>query len=209
MMYLLPLVLVGVSRLGAEGVFRLLPARAAIPATLPIYYIAIALSLLWVRKAVPGAQGAPSLYSGRRPSARRVILAVVLPALPLAVFFSLKLAPVAPAAVAVVLVFSAVNACFEETFWRGLMVHLPAPDWVRILYPAAVFSFMHWFNMAPYIPLSAKTYVVMVLSTFALAVVWMWFQLRERSLIYPIASHFAIDAFALLSLAMQAHARPM
>jgi len=81
--------------------------------------------------------------------------------------------------------------------------HLPGPDWIRILYPAAVFSFMHWFNVVPYVPLMPRHVVIMVVSTFALGVVWMWFQLRERSLVFPIASHFAIDAFALPAMAMQ------
>jgi len=44
---------------------------------------------------------------------------------------------------------------------------------------------------------------LVVVSTFTLGVVWMWFQLRERSLVFPIASHAAIDAFALLAMAMQ------
>ena len=201
-MLVLPLVVLGVSRLGMEVSFRLLPMRGALMGGLAAYYLAIAASVLWVRKRVPGAQRAPSLRSGRRPSARRVFLAIVLPALPLAVFFLLHLAPVAPALAIAAVVFAAVNASFEETFWRGLMAHLPAPDGIRILYPAALFSFMHWFNMAPYVALGAGTYAVLVTSTFALGVVWMWFQLREGSLLYPIASHFAIDAFALVALVM-------
>jgi membrane protease YdiL (CAAX protease family) len=207
MMFVLPLVVLGLSRLGAEVSFRLLPMRGALVGGLAAYYVAIAASALWVRRKVPGARHAPALRSGRRPSARRVLVAIVLPALPLAVFFSLHVAPVAPAIAAAVIVFAAVNACFEETFWRGLMAHLPAPDWIRILYPAALFSFMHWFNMAPYLPLGAGTFAVLVTSTFALGVVWMWFQLREGSLLYPIASHFAIDAFALLALVMSIQPR--
>jgi membrane protease YdiL (CAAX protease family) len=209
MMFALPLALVVVGRLGVEGAFHLLRRPAAATVGLAVYYVAIAASVLLVRKVVAGAQRAPSLYSGRRPAAWRVILAVVVPALPVGVLFVVRLAPVAPAIVAAILAFSAINACFEETFWRGLMAHLPAPDWIRILYPAAAFAFMHWFNMAPYVPLTAGTYVVMVASTFALGIVWMWFQLRERSLLFPIASHFAIDAFALLALAMQAQKRLM
>ena len=206
MMFLLPLVVVGASRLGAESAFRLLSKSTAIAAGLAAYYVAIAISVLLVRKVIAGAERAPSLYSGRRPSAGRVILAVVLPALPVGVYAALKLAPVAPAIVAGILVFAAFNACLEETFWRGLMAHLPASDWIRILYPAAVFAFMHWFNMAAFVPLTPGTYVVMVLSTLALGIVWMWFQLRERSLVFPIASHAAIDAFALLAMAMQQQA---
>ncbi len=205
-MFLLPLVVVGVGRLGAVVAHRVLPMQPAMAATLAVYYALIALSVLWVRRAVPGAQRAPSFSSGRWPAAWRVLVAVVLPALPLAVFFLRNLGPVAPAAAAGVIVFSAFSATCEETFWRGLMVHLPGSDWVRILYPAAVFSFMHWFNVVPYVPLIPKHVVIMVVSTFALGVVWMWFQVRERSLVFPIASHFAIDAFALLAMAMQRQA---
>jgi hypothetical protein len=84
MMFLLPLVVVGVGRLGAVVAHRLLPMQPAMAATLAVYYLLIAASVLWVRRAVRGAQHAPSFYSGRRPPAWRVLVAVVLPALPLA-----------------------------------------------------------------------------------------------------------------------------
>ena len=206
MMFLLPLVVVGVGRLGAVAAHRVLPMQPAMAATLAVYYGLIAASVLWVRRTVPGAQSAPSFYSGRRPRGWRVVVGVVLPALPLAVFFLRNLGPVAPAVAAGVLFFAAFSATCEETFWRGLMFHLPGPDWIRIVYPAAVFSFMHWFNVVPYVRLIPRHVVIMVVSTFALGVVWMWFQLRERSLVFPIASHAAIDAFALLAMAMQQQA---
>ncbi len=205
-MYALPFALVGLSRVGMEASVRLFPLRVAMILGLAVYYVVIAASVLLVRRAVPGAQGAPSLSSGKRPAGWRVLLAVVLPVLPLCVFFLLNLAPVAPAFVAAILAFAAINATFEETFWRGLMAHLSAPNRIRILYPAVLFSFMHWFNMAPFVPLSTRTFVLMVISTFVLAIAWMWFHLRERSLLYPIVSHLAIDAFALLGLVM--HVQP-
>lgn len=205
-MFLLPLLAVFAGHLGAGVLVRFVPVDLAPAAGLPAYYLTIAASVLWVRKAVPGAHRAPSFYL-RRPAAWRVVVAGVLPALPLAVFFLLNLGPLAPAVAAGVLLFSAFNATCEETFWRGLMVHLSGPDWVRILYPAAVFSFMHWFNVAPTMQLTPGSALTMIVATFALAVVWMWFYLREQSLIFPIASHFAIDGFALLAVVMTHHPR--
>ena len=71
MMYLLPLVVVGVGRLGAVVAHRTLPMQPAMGVTLAVYYALIAASVLWVRKTVPGAQHAPSFYSGTRPHAWR------------------------------------------------------------------------------------------------------------------------------------------
>jgi len=207
MMFLLPFVLIGLSRLGTETSLRLFSLRGALIAAPAVYYALIAVSVRLVRRLVPGAGSALSLYSGRRPAAWRVALAIALPALPLFIFFIRSLAPIAPAAVAGVIVFALVNGTLEETFWRGVMAHLPARDWVRIVYPAAVFSFMHWFNFLVYVPLAPVRAQVLLVSTFLLGCLWMWFYLRERSLVFPIASHVAIDAFAVLSAAMSFHRR--
>ncbi len=206
-MFLLPLVLLGLTRLGTDVSIRLLPPRVAGVAALAVYYVAIAASVLWVRRAIPGAQGGLSLYSGTPPSARRVVLAVVLPVLPLCGFFVLHLGPVPPTVLGAIVAFAVINASFEEVFWRGVMAHLPAPDRIRILYSAALFALGHWLIMGAYMPMRPRILMAMVISTFSLGVVWMWFYLRERSLAFTIASHLAIDVFSLLAVAMRFHSR--
>lgn len=202
-MFLLPFALLGLTRIGAEVSGRFLPMRVALVTALAVYYIAISAAVFWGSRAIPGAL---SFYSGIRPSARRVALGIVLPALPLCGFFIFNLAPVSLAILAVIVAFAVTNAGFEELFWRGLMAQLPTSDRVRILYSSALFALGHWFVMGAYMPLRPRILIVMVLSTFSLGVVWMWFYLRERSLAYTIASHFAIDVFSLLGVAM--HVRP-
>ncbi len=204
-MFLLPVVLVGVSRLGAEASKRLFPTQVGLAVALAVYYAAILAAVPWVRRATP--EGRLFFLSGARPAAWRVGLCVVLPALPLLVFLLGRLAPVSPAVVGGIVFFAALNASLEEVFWRGVMARLAASDAVRILYPAAIFSLAHWFNMGTYLPLSPRTMAVMVLSTFTLGVLWMWFYLRERGLLWVISSHFAIDLFALLAFAMSAPRR--
>lgn len=207
MMFMLPFAVVLVSWLAAVVSVQLVPVSGARLVTVACYYAAIGASVVLVRRAVPEARRAPFLYSGRRASGRRVVLAIVLPAVPVLLFLLLKLAPVSPTVVVAAVVFAAVNASFEETFWRGVMAHLPASDRVRILYPAAVFGLAHWCNVGVLMPLSTRSVVLMVGSAFLLGVLWMWFYLRERSLLYPIASHFATDVFAVLALAMSMSSR--
>ena len=149
-MFLLPFAVLGLSRLGAEVSVRLLPMRIAwIPALL-VYYLAIGGAVLWVRRAIPGARGGLTYFSGSRPGARSLVLGVLLPAaLPLG-FFALNVALVPLTLLGAIVVFAVANSYFEEVFWRGLMAYLPASDRVRILYSSLLFAFSHWFFTGAY-----------------------------------------------------------
>jgi membrane protease YdiL (CAAX protease family) len=207
---LLPFVVLGLTRLGAEVSSRLFPMRVGVIVALAVYYAAIAASVLWVRQMIPAAKCGLSFFPGTRPSARRLAVGVVLPALPLCGLVGLKTAPLPPAVLGAIVCFAVINASFEEVFWRGLMAQLPAPDRARILYSAALFALGHWLIMGAYMPMNPRILVAMVVSTFTLGVVWMWFYLRERSLAYTIASHLAVDVLSLLAVAMrvQPHLHP-
>lgn len=201
-MFVMPLVVLGVSRLGAEVSVRVLPMRYAwIPALL-VYYMMIELAVVWVRKRIPGSQ--PSLlhyYAGTRPARRSMALGIVGPALLPLGFFVLNVTLVPAAVLAAVISFAMVNAYFEEVFWRGLMAHLPASDRVRILYSGLLFAFSHWFFLGAYWLSNPRVLTPVVITTFLMGVAWMWFYLRERSPAYVIASHMAVDVLNL-SVAM-------
>jgi len=201
LMLLLPFVVLGIARLGAEASVRILPLRSAwIPALL-VYYLAIEGAVLLVRRVIPGARDGLSYFSGRRPGARRFALGVLLPAvLPLG-FFVLNVALVPRAILGAIIVFALVNSYFEEVFWRGLMSYLPATDRVRILYSGTLFAFSHWFFTGAYWLSNPRVLIPVLITTFIMGVSWMWFYLRERSLAYTIASHLVVDVLNL-SVAM-------
>lgn len=200
-MLLLPLAVLAVSRLGADVSVRLLPMHIAWIPAFVVYYLAIEASVFWVRRAVPGASGGLSFSSGARPAARRVIFGAVLPGLLPLGFFVLNVSLVPAAVLGAIVVFAAINSYFEEVFWRGLLAHLPAPDPVKILYSGALFAFSHWFFTGAYWLSRPRVLIPVVITTFVMGVAWMWFYLRERSLVYTIVSHFVVDVLNL-SVAM-------
>lgn len=126
---------------------------------------------------------------------------VILPALLPLGFFVLNVTLVPLAVLGAIIVFAIVNSYFEEVFWRGLMVYLPASDWVRILYSGTLFAFSHWFFMGAYWLSNPRVLIPVLITTFVMGIAWMWFYLRERSLAYTIASHLVVDILNL-SVAM-------
>ncbi len=207
-MFLLPFVVLGVSRLGAEVSVRLLPMRIAWVPALLVYYLAIEAAVLWVRRAIPGAQDGLSFYSGTRPGPRAVLLGVVLPALLPFGFFVLNVALVPVAILGGIIVFAIINSYFEEVFWRGLMAYLPASNRVRVFYSGILFAFSHWFFTGAYWLSNPRVLIPVLLTTFVMGVAWMWFYLRERSLVYTIASHLIVDVLNLsVAMFMGVHLR--
>ncbi len=200
-MLLLPLVVLGLSRLGADVSVRLLPMHFAWIPAFVVYYIAIEASVFWVRRTVPGASAGPSFSAGARPGTRHLVFGVILPGLLPLGFFVLNVSLVPPVILGAILVFAGINSYFEEVFWRGLMAHLPASDRVRILYSGGLFAFSHWFFTGAYWLSRPRVLIPVVITTFVMGVAWMWFYLRERSLLYTIASHFVVDVLNL-SVAM-------
>jgi membrane protease YdiL (CAAX protease family) len=200
-MFLLPFVVLGLARLGAEVSVRLVPMRSAWVPALFVYYLAIEGAVLWVRSAIPEARLGLSYYSGTRPAARSVALGVLLPALLPLGFFVLNVALVPYAVLGAIVVFAIANSYFEEVFWRGVMAYLPASDRVRIFYSGFLFAFSHWFFTGAYWLSNPRVLIPVVMTTFVMGVAWMWFYLRERSLAYTIASHLVVDVLNL-SVAM-------
>lgn len=130
------------------------------------------------------------------PKASWILAGVIFPALiPLNVFL-LKISLVPFEYVIYILIFSVINPVFEESFWRGLLAHIPFNRVFIILYSAILFGFSHylfwhfWFN----IPIVT---VVTVISTTVMGIMWMWFYQKNRNIIYLIISHFFVDVFNL------------
>jgi membrane protease YdiL (CAAX protease family) len=196
-MIVVPLAVLGVSRLGAEVFVRLYPLRYAWIPSLIVYYLAIEAAVVWVRRAIPDAPDGLSFRSGARPSRRRLIYGVVIPALLPLGFFILNVRMVPLAVLGAIVVFAPINAYFEEVFWRGLMSCLPASDRVRILWSGGLFAFSHWFFTGAYWLSRPRVLIPVVITTFMMGIAWMWFYLKERSLAYTIASHCVVDVLNL------------
>ena len=144
-LFILPLLVLILTRLGAEIAVVLLPLKLAwLPAFL-VYYVCIYLSVQWARR-----KGLISLssraYTFRPvPPVGWLLLGVILPALiPLGVFTK-NISAVSLSFFGYILLFSLINPWFEEVFWRQLLFHLPGKKWVAVLYSAGLFSFSHYF----------------------------------------------------------------
>ncbi|GAB6118998.1 CPBP family intramembrane glutamic endopeptidase [Dysgonomonas termitidis] len=130
------------------------------------------------------------------PKVSWILAGVIFPALiPLNVSI-LKIGLVPFEYMIYILIFSVINPIFEETFWRGLLAHIPFNRIFIILYSAILFGFSHylfwhfWFN----IPIVT---VVTVISTTVMGIMWMWFYQKCKNIIYLIISHFFVDVFNL------------
>lgn len=130
------------------------------------------------------------------PKIRWVLIGVVLPALiPLNVFI-LKINHVPFEYIIYIFIFSIINPIFEEGFWRGFLSYLPFNKLFIVLYSALLFGFSHywfwhhWFN----IPIVTITTVI---SSTIMGILWMFFFMKNRNIIYLIISHFLVDIFNL------------
>jgi uncharacterized protein len=196
-LFLAPLFVLGVTRLGIEASVRLLPMHVAwIPAFL-VYYVTIEACVRVARRSL--AIPAPR-FGGLRPlpPLRLLVSAIVLPALVLLIFFVKNVAVVPRGVLALVVLYALLNPYFEETFWRGLLDALPAPGWVRGLYSAACFGFSHYILWGAYwLADPPRRWIAAAISTFVMGLLWSWFYRRDGRLSYPLLSHALVDVFNL------------
>jgi len=96
-----------------------------------------------------------------------------------------------------ILLFSIINPFFEEIFWRGLLHYMPVSSRTKILYSSILFSFSHYFLWGTYWLADPKKLIPTVAVTFIAGILWMWFLVKQRNLLYPILSHSLCDLFNL------------
>ncbi|MBO0935953.1 CPBP family intramembrane metalloprotease [Fibrella sp. HMF5335] len=191
----LPFVVLLLTRLGIELSVHLLPMRWAWLPAFGLYYATTSASILFANRYWGIPIGLMSRLSPR-PS-WSLLVSVVIPALlPLGVFvFNIK--AVSLPMLGGIGLFALINPWFEESFWRGLLTHLPLSRWGRILLSAALFSFSHYFLWGAYWLSARPVLVATCVTTFLMGVCWMWFYLRDGRLVYPILSHLVVDVLNL------------
>lgn len=196
-LFLAPLVVLGVTRLGIEASMRVLPVHVAWIPAFVVYYVTIEACVQYARRHLGIA--APRIGRLRPlPPARLLVLAIVLPAALLLVFFVQNVAVVPRGVLGLVFVYALLNPYFEESFWRGLLEALPAGPWVRTLYSATLFGFSHYFLWGAYwLAEPPRRWIAAAISTFVMGLLWSWFYRRDGRLIYPMLSHALVDVFNL------------
>jgi membrane protease YdiL (CAAX protease family) len=193
----MPIAVLFCTRLGIEISVILLPMRYAWILSFLIYYLCIIVCIVYVSKKynITLSRGYYSLYPV--PRARYLFWCVILPALlPLGVFIqNIRAAPVS--FIFYILLFSCINPYFEETFWRGLLYHMPTSTRTKMLYSSSLFSFSHYFLWGAYWLAEPQKWIAAVVATFVMGMLWMWFFDKQKNLLYPIISHFFVDVFNL------------
>lgn len=95
-----------------------------------------------------------------------------------------------------ILIFSLINAPFEEIYWRGILAFIPGNNIFRNLFTAGLFSFSH-FVFWDYWYKSPIIMIPTVVSTFAMGLLWMHFMNKRKNILYPILSHIVVDILNL------------
>ena len=192
-----PLVVLLLTRFGIElftSIFN--PQISWIPAFFG-YYVSIIIVCLIIRY-VFNTQILKHLDFKLKPVPRTglLILTVILPAvLPIAAFITQS--QFVPTVFYVyILIFSLINAPFEEIYWRGILAFLPGNNIFRNLFSAGLFSFSHfvfwdyWYN-------SPIIMIPTVVSTFVMGLLWMHFMNKRKNILYPVLSHIVVDILNL------------
>jgi len=199
-----PFIILIVGRIGVDLSITFFPKPLSwIPAFLG-YYVAIVSVIEIARKTL----GVPfqwklnfkkdGLFFGFRPFPRMGLLlgSIVLPALiPLGAYMTYgHLVP--SFYFLYILLFALINPIFEESFWRGLLYHLPFGNTFKILYSAAGFAFSHYFFWFYWLDLPHMLSAT-VISTFIMGVLWMYFLVRHKNHFYGYWSHVVVDILNL------------
>jgi membrane protease YdiL (CAAX protease family) len=195
--FLMPIAVLLCTRLGIEISVILLPMRYAWIPSFLVYYLCIIVCIVYVSKKynITLGRGCYSLYPV--PRARYMFWGVIIPALLPLVVFILNIRAVPVSFIFYILLFSCINPYFEETFWRGLLYHMPAGTRTKILYSSFLFSFSHYFLWGAYWLAEPKKWIAAVVAAFIMGILWMWFFDKQKNLLYPIISHFFVDVFNL------------
>ncbi|HYX10101.1 MAG TPA: CPBP family intramembrane glutamic endopeptidase [Bacteroidales bacterium] len=192
-----PVLVMILTRLGIELFTSIFDAQISwIPAFLG-YYVSIIIVYLIIRY-VFNTQILKQLYFKLKPvpKAGLLILTVILPAvLPIAAFIT-QSQYVPTIFYVYILLFSLINAPFEEIYWRGILAYIPGNNIFRNLYTAGLFSFSHfvfwdyWYN-------SPIIMIPTVVSTFVMGLLWMHFMNKRKNILYPVLSHIVVDILNL------------
>lgn len=192
-----PLLVLIITRIGIEiSIRNFRPEISWIPSFIG-YYIAITLMFLIASRSfsLPIRQLFPISFRSI-PKFKLLFWGIILPALlPLAGFIP-HVKFVTLEFFIYIFIFACINPLFEEGFWRGLLFYLPGNDVFRILYSATLFSFSHLFFWGYWFK-TPNVIIPTVISTFIMGILWMWFMLKNRNILYPIISHILVDIFNL------------
>lgn len=196
-LFLLPLVVLGVTRLAIEVSARMLPLPLAWVPAFAAYYLVIEAGVLWARRYL----AVPPPHLGRLwpvPPMRLLLPAIVLSATLTLVFFLNNVRVVPLGILVLVLLYAVLTPYFEEVFWRCLLDALPARPAIRSLYSAFFFGFSHYFLWGAYwLAQPPRRWIAAALSIFMMGLLWSWFYRRDGRLLYPILSHGMVDVFNL------------
>jgi uncharacterized protein len=174
-----------------------LPMRYAWIPSILVYYLCIRLCIAYASKKLNITIRLRSDSFRPIPRIRYLFWGVIIPALlPLGVFI-LNIKAVPLPFILYIILFSAINPYFEETFWRGLLSYMPTSSRTRILYSSFLFSFSHFFLLGAYWLAEPHKLIATVISTFIMGILWMWFFNKQKNLLYPMISHFLVDVFNL------------
>jgi membrane protease YdiL (CAAX protease family) len=95
-----------------------------------------------------------------------------------------------------ILIFSLINAPFEEIYWRGILAFIPGNNIFRNVFTAGLFSFSH-FVFWDYWYKSPIIMIPTIISTFIMGLLWMHFMNKQKNILYPILSHIVVDILNL------------
>ncbi len=198
MLFLLPVVLLLVTRLGIEISVRIFDLRFSwIPAFM-VYYAVIEWSFFYAKRKLAIEPVSISFSLRPAPKWNRLVFGVIVPALLPFGFFLLNVNAVPITFLVFIIVFALVNPYFEERFWRGLLSFLPAGNKVKIFYSALLFCGSHYFLWGAYwLANPPEKWIAAVITTFIMGILWMWFYQKDGRLEYPILSHILVDIFNL------------
>jgi hypothetical protein len=180
--------------------FGMLRLGTAVWIPLSILFCALFAGLVW--------------WGGGMPAVRRWIapassgpwwtfLAIAIGCVPLTVFLAgWNLFP-APWMVFAWLLFAVVNGPLEEFYWRGLLLDATSgwPPGLGVLFTSVLFAVNH--------PLShgqfsiANRHPAVLISTFAMGLIWALTYRKTRSLRWPIFAHILTDLLGLSVLAFE------
>lgn len=193
----MPIFLLIITRLGVELSVRLFPVNLAwVPSAL-IYYLTIELCLYYAKKKLNVTVNFGFRSLRHMPKPKYFWGGFILPALIPFGFFLMNVRAVPKIFFIYIILFAATNPYFEEAFWRGLLDNIPASRGFRVMYTSSLFAFSHYLVWGSYWLSEPRKWIPVVIATFIMGMLWMWFYQKEKNLIYPIVSHCLVDIFNL------------
>lgn len=192
-----PLLVLVLTRLGIELFVNAFdPHISWIPAFIG-YYVSIIIVFLTIRYVYNIHLLKHLQFSFKPlPKAGLLIVTIIIPALlPISAFIT-QLQFVPNIYFLYIVIFSLINAPFEEFYWRGILAFLPGSNLFRSLFTAGLFGFSH-FLFWDYWYKSPIIMIPTVVSTFIMGLLWMHFMNKKKNLLFPIISHVIVDILNL------------